>query len=59
VAQARQGEPGHVGADLPIGYSTAADRAALERIATDRARPTDASDPASIGKVLTSVLSNF
>ena len=45
---------------FPIGYSTAADRAALERIADgSSAAYYDASDPASIGKVLTSVLSNF
>ena len=45
---------------FPIGYSTDADRDALVRIADgSSAAYYDASDPASIGKVLTSVLSNF
>ncbi|MEZ5116947.1 MAG: substrate-binding and VWA domain-containing protein [Candidatus Nanopelagicales bacterium] len=43
-----------------IGYGDSADRAALEAIAeASRGAYYDASDPASIGKVLTSVLSNF
>jgi Ca-activated chloride channel family protein len=45
---------------FPIGYSTDADKAALVRIADgSSAAYYDASDPASIGKVLASVLSNF
>ncbi len=45
---------------FPIGYSEAADRQALEQIAeASQAAYYDASDPASISKVLTSVLSNF
>ncbi len=43
-----------------IGYGDSADRASLESIAqASRAAYYDASDPASIGKVLVSVLSNF
>jgi Ca-activated chloride channel family protein len=45
---------------FPIGYSTAADKDALVRIAeASSAAYYDASDPATIDKVLTSVLSNF
>jgi Ca-activated chloride channel family protein len=45
---------------FPIGYSSDADRDALVRIAEgSSAAYYDASDPSSIGKVLTSVLSNF
>jgi Ca-activated chloride channel family protein len=45
---------------FPIGYSTDADKAALLRIADgSSAAYYDASDPASIGKILASVLSNF
>jgi Ca-activated chloride channel family protein len=45
---------------FPIGYSTAADKDALVQIAeASSAAYYDASDPASIDKVLTSVLSNF
>jgi Ca-activated chloride channel family protein len=45
---------------FPIGYSTDADKDALIRIADgSSAAYYDASDPASIGKVLASVLSNF
>ncbi len=45
---------------FPIGYSTDADKEALIRIADgSSAAYYDASDPASIGKVLASVLSNF
>lgn len=45
---------------FPIGYGTGADADALKEIAeASRAAYYDASDPASIGKVLTSVLSNF
>ncbi len=45
---------------FPIGYGADADKAALARIAdASHAASYDASDPASIGKVLTSVLSNF
>lgn len=43
-----------------IGYGEAADTAALERIAeASRGQHYEATDPASIDKVLTSVLSNF
>jgi Ca-activated chloride channel family protein len=45
---------------FPIGYSTAADKEALVRIAeASSAAYYDASDPSTIDKVLTSVLSNF
>ncbi len=45
---------------FPIGYSTDADKEALVKIADgSSAAYYDASDPASIGKVLASVLSNF
>lgn len=45
---------------FPIGYGEGADAAALKQIAeASRAAFYDASDPATIGKVLTSVLSNF
>ena len=45
---------------FPIGYSTAADKDALVRVAeASSAAYYDASDPATIDKVLTSVLSNF
>ena len=45
---------------FPIGYSSAADKDALVRIAeASSAAYYDASDPATIDKVLTSVLSNF
>ena len=45
---------------FPIGYSTDADKEALIKIADgSSAAYYDASDPASIGKVLASVLSNF
>ena len=45
---------------FPIGYGDAADRDALTRIAeASQAAYYDAGDPASIGRVLTSVLSNF
>ncbi|MFN8167237.1 MAG: substrate-binding and VWA domain-containing protein [Candidatus Nanopelagicales bacterium] len=45
---------------FPIGYSTAADKDALVRIAeASSAAYYDASDPATIDKILTSVLSNF